>query len=264
MTEEENLRRHTDSSAVLMSDAEIDVAHKVGEIARRDADWRLVVLARSHPKALDRLRDKLIAYAMPRVEAKIASHAMWREAHGIGIPAPAPTPPVLEPEEIESLAAEVVARAFTRFRKYGLQRWDPKGGVALTTWFFRDCLHQFANAVRAWSTDRRELAPSLSCLLGLDEPNLSQLDYRPAFSDSVSPGTEAAALASVGLDSRLRDIELRLGTEMRRIAEEHFVKQRPLTDVAREMGMTPQRAHRLVRRCRKVMIQVWGEESSSE
>jgi DNA-directed RNA polymerase specialized sigma24 family protein len=187
---------------------------------------------------------------------------MWREARTqAGVPAPAPDPPVLEPEEVESLAAEAVTRAFKRFSRHGLHKWDPAGGLALTTWFYRDCLHQFANAVRAWSTDRRVLAPSLSCLLGLDEPNLAQLGHRPAFSASAAPDTEAAAISSVSLEARLRDIERVLDARTRRIAEEHFVNQRPLADVAREMGISRQSAHRLVIRCRKTMIEVWGEEN---
>ncbi len=251
---------------VLTPCADAIVARQAAEMARREADTRLLELARCHPKALERLRDTLIAYAQPIIEKKIANGDMWREAASarIGVPAPVPTPPALEPEEIESLAAEVVTRAFKRFRRHGLHKWDPAGGLALTTWFYRDCLHQFANAVRAWSKDRGGLAPSLSCLLGLDEHDLSHIDHRPAFSPSVTLDPEAAAISSIALESRLRDIERALGARTRRLVDEHFIKERPLADVAREMGMSRQSAHRTIKRCRKVMIQVWGEDVDNE
>lgn len=230
-------------------------------LRRLEADAKLVQLARSHPEVLDRLRNTLIATVMPIVEAKITSRAMWNEALSqAGQPAPAPNPPVMEPEEIESLAAEVITRAFNRFRRHGLHKWDPQLGLSLTTWFYRDCLHQFANAVRAWSTDRRQLAPSLSCILGLDELSLSQLESRPAFAVSAGTDTETIVVSSITLELRLRDIEENLDRRTRRLVEECFVNERSLTEVARELGMSRQSAHRLIQRCRKVMIQVWGEE----
>lgn len=232
-------------------------------LARREADARFLERARSDHEVLVRLRDVLIEYALPIIESKIANGKMWNDAAEIGIPAPVPSPPVLEPEEIESLAAEVVVRAYKRFCRHGLYEWHPMGGLSLTSWFYRDCQYQFANAVRAWSTDRRVLAPSLSCLLGVEEQTLQQFRHQPAFAATTVVDPESVAISSADLECRLREIEQRLGRETRLVVEEAIVNDRPLSEVALELEISRQKAYRLIRKCRKVMIEVWGEESQS-
>jgi RNA polymerase sigma factor (sigma-70 family) len=245
-------------------DEEDGSAREVSTEEQREADARLLENARSDPRAFELLRDTLIAYALPVTAKKIVDGEIWREAsREVGMPAPAPNPPAVEPQEVESLAGEVVTRAFNRFRRHGLYKWDPNGGVSLTTWFYRDCLYQFSNAVRAWSKDRRELAPSMTCLLGLDELNegeASQLGHRRVASDLTSADPEAAALSAVRLSDRLHDIERALGPRTRMLIEKHAVDGRPLTEVAGEMGISRQKAHRMLSRCRQEMIKIWGEK----
>jgi DNA-directed RNA polymerase specialized sigma24 family protein len=255
----------SDGDAISAADTEDDIVHENerDQKGRRADDARLLDCARSDPRALAILRDLLIAYAQPVVEKKIADGDMWREAADVGVLAPAPDPPAIEHEEIQSLAGEVVTRAFKRFLRHGLHKWDPDGGLALTTWFFRDCLHQFSNAVRAWSTDRRALTPSRPCLLGVDEQSLAQMDYRRVQADQAPLDTEATALSAIRLEDRLRDIEKTLDGETRRIIEEHIVFGRPLADVAKEMGMSRQKAYRMFIRCRNKMRRAWGEEDNA-
>jgi DNA-directed RNA polymerase specialized sigma24 family protein len=257
----------SDGTAISAADAEDDIAreNERDQNERHEDDARLLDCARSDPRALAILRDHLIAYAQPVVEKKIADGDMWREAaKDVGILAPAPDPPAIEHEEIQSLAGEVVTRAFNRFLRHGLHKWDPAGGLALTTWFYRDCLHQFSNAVRAWSTDRRALTPSHPCLLGVDEQSLAQMDYRRVQADQAPLDTEATALSAIRLEDRLREIEKALDRETRRIIEEHVVFGRPLADVAKEMGISRQKAYRMFIRCRNEMRRVWGEEGNAQ
>jgi DNA-directed RNA polymerase specialized sigma24 family protein len=236
-------------------------AREVSTEERRDADARLLEEARSDPQALERLRDVLIAYALPVVEAKIPDREIWREAtREVGMPAPWPDPPAVEPQEIESLAGEVVTRAFNRFRRHGLYKWDPAGGLSLTAWFYRDCLHQFSNAVRAWSKDRRELAPSAIRLISMDDHDISQAIHQCVPGDSTPADPEAAALSAVRLEDRLLDIERVLGSQTRMIIEKHVIDGRPLAEVAREMGIRRQKAHRMLSRFRREMIIIWGGE----
>jgi hypothetical protein len=252
----------SDNPAILAPDVDGDeVAQESAETDQRAAEVRLLELARSDLKVLYQLRDTLIAYAQPLVEEKIANHDMWREAAQlVRVPAPVPTPPVCGPEETESLAAEVVTRAFERFCKHALHEWEPTPDLSLATRFYHDCLYQFANAIRAWSKHRRRLAPSLYHMLGFEEPGPPQTNTTGASSASATHDTETAARRSNSLDARLDDIERELGTPTRRLVEAHIVARRELAEVAGEIGVSEQDAHQLISRCRKVMINVWEGE----
>lgn len=244
-------------------DGEDDIAHEIddGEGERREEDALLVERARADPRAIKILDAALAARTRPILKKRIANGDMWQEARKIGIPAPNPNPPTLEPEEIESLAGEVIARALIRFHNHGLHKWTPTGGQAVTTWFYRDCLYQFSNTVRAWSKERSQPAPSDPCLLGGDEHSLAQLEHGSIIWNSAPSDAEEAALGAVSLKERLQDIARVLDEPTRRLVEEYVLRERRLTDVAKDLGISRQKASRMFDRCRKEMSKEWGDEN---
>ena len=81
-----------------------------------------------------------------------------------GLP-PEPRPGALtdDPSTAQGIADETVARALNAFRDKVLipNRWDPKRGASLRTFFVGQCLMQFGNVYRSWHTDySREVAES--------------------------------------------------------------------------------------------------------
>lgn len=57
-----------------------------------------------------------------------------------------------EPDEIEELAGETVAKALHHFRRDVLipHKWDPNRGATLRTYFVGQCLLRFSNIYRRW------------------------------------------------------------------------------------------------------------------
>jgi DNA-directed RNA polymerase specialized sigma24 family protein len=241
-------------------DEEPTVARGLEDLERYETEARLLALARVDDRARNRLRDALMGNAMPVLKKWIRSGQMWKEAARVGVPAPPPDPPPLEPEEIDSLAAEVVARAWRRFTDHGLHTWTPTAGRALSTWFVEDCKHQFSNAVRAWSTDRRGLTPRSQCLLGLDDANLDAVPHEPAFGPGRPVTLESDdVIYKVDLERVLEEIEGRLGVQARKIFVGHVVEGYALAEIGRRLGLTRQKTAQIFQRCKEIVQGSWGE-----
>jgi DNA-directed RNA polymerase specialized sigma24 family protein len=185
---------------------------------------------------------------------------MWKEAAKIGVPAPLPGPPPLESDEIDSLASEVVVRAYRRFERHGLNTWSPIEGMSLHGWFVNDCKYQFANAVRAWSKDRGTLTPGQDCSLGVDDMDLDSIHLRPAFGYDNPITPETAVVESMELDRRLGQIESNLGSRARWIFEQHSLHKRSFAEISRESKMSVYMVKKLFKKGQEILRRLWEEE----
>ncbi len=236
------------------------VTWELEKLDRSESEAHLLALARVDPVARDRLRDVLIAYAMPVISSWISSGQMWKEATKIGVPAPLPGLLPIEPEEITSLAAEVVVRAYNRFTRSGLKDWSQTGGKSLRAWFVNDCKYQFANAVRAWSKDRGALTPGRDCSLGVDDMDLDSVPHRPVFGYDHPIAPDAVVVERMELDRWLRQIESRLGPRERRVFEQHLLHRRSFAEIGRELRMSDYVISKMYKKSLILVRRLWEEE----
>jgi DNA-directed RNA polymerase specialized sigma24 family protein len=229
-------------------------------LERYEKDTRLLERARADRKAWERLRDILISSTNPMIRSWIASGQMWSEAMRVGVPAPYSVPFPPEPGDIASLASEVIVRACRRFERHGLHTWSPAVGMSLHAWFVNDCKHQFANAVRAWSKDRRGLTPGHDCALGVDSTNLDAIPHRPAFGNDSTTTPEAAVVERMEVERQLGQIEGELGRQARQVFEQRCLHERSFADISRELKISAYMANKIYQNGLEVLRNLSGKE----
>ena len=99
---------------------------------------------------------ELAKYGIAVIGSWIRSRAIFARCKekGWGLPPPPPTSSLDEPDTVEELTNETVAKALKHFREDVLlpDRWDPRGGASIRTFFIGQCPLRFGNIYRAWRT----------------------------------------------------------------------------------------------------------------
>lgn len=120
-------------------------------------------------------------------------------------------------DEAESLANEVVAQALTNFVEQVLapDKWDPRKGASLATYFVGQCLLTFPNIYRKWLKSYAGDEPASDVLEDLPGSHL------PAPDDDVIRSEMASAALSMvkSVDARKAFVMVSAGYSQREIAE---------------------------------------------
>lgn len=138
-----------------------------------------------------------------------------------------------DPEEIEELVGETVAKALHHFRLDVLipHKWDPNKGATLRTFFIGQCLLRFANIYRRWWSQ--------------EQRNRAVLVDETAVLDTFSPTVQAStdrALDSVTAMRALRTIR------DRRVRQAMFMHAdgRTYAEIAIELEVTGKAVERMI------------------
>lgn len=99
-----------------------------------------------------RVAEELARYGVAVFRPWIIKGTVFGKLAEKGRKVPRPPPGALDDVEAASLANEVVAEALAHFRTDVLMRdrWDPRKGASLTTFFIGQCLFRFPNLYRTW------------------------------------------------------------------------------------------------------------------
>lgn len=133
-----------------------------------------------------------------------------------------------DPDTVDELADEIVARAIARFRDEVLAKgvWDPEhagGAASLKTFFIGQCLLQYSNVAAKWLRDHKPTPVHVTeAELALVDPRLRH----PATEDVIRE-VAAAALRSGATSER--------GALVIALDEAGFSRN----EIANEMGLTP-------------------------
>ncbi|MBT8226151.1 MAG: sigma-70 family RNA polymerase sigma factor [Dactylosporangium sp.] len=189
----------------------------------------------------DRFAEELAKYGMAVIAAWIVQGVIFQKYRERGLGTlPEPSPGALnQPDVAAELTNETVAWALHHFRRTVLlnNRWDPKKGASLKTFFVGQCLIRFANVYNRWrDNDQRNAAVLIDDLLLLDQPLTS------------TPRTDPAELAVIRqeADTRLAALPPRTRKIMVLTAADW-----PQQAIAAELGMTEKAVERTLSYYRK-------------
>lgn len=164
--------------------------------------------------------EELVRYGVAVMTAWTIKGTVFDKCARRGRPVERPPSGVLDRDEAASLAGEVVAESLNRFRDEVLvpQRWDPKRGASLTTFFVGQCVLRFPNIYRTWLAqvpDRQTLSDSLLLERSGHERVEDDviLDLTATQTLRAIPSVEAReAFVLVALGYRQREVAERMGT----------------------------------------------------
>jgi len=121
--------------------------------------WEAVSAAGFSGPLYDRLVDRMIRYALPRIRAVIRCQQIFIWCHERNHKIKLSAPSRWTDADQEDLAVRSVAKAAERFdRTAGTRRgWSPSGGATLATFFTGMCIDEFPNQFRSWCGAQKKL-----------------------------------------------------------------------------------------------------------
>lgn len=137
-----------------------------------------------------------------------------------------------EPDEVDELTNETVAKALDRFRSDVLltRKWDYRKGASLRTYFVGQCLIRFANIYRRWHAGEAR-----NRLQSADDGLLDALLPRR---DDISQQVVDGVLAETTL-AGIKDVRVRRAMAMTAVG-------RSQAEIAAELGVTEKTVERML------------------
>lgn len=218
---------------------DVDAPNEARNVDRLQGDSEMLLqlqLAGYEGKVWAYFSDVLARYGFAVVRAWLMRGVMvqkCREKRLKGLPQNGLGP--LPADDASELAGEIVAVAIHFFRERVLRpnRWDPRGGASLRSFFVGQCLIQFPSVYRRWRAEGGR-GPEEPVEAVPDEPN----DEDP----------ERTAMQRLEIDNALSDIDDRTAQVLRLYAEDV-----PQEEIAERVGgdMTVRAVHAILYRHRK-------------
>lgn len=158
-----------------------------------------------------------------------------------------PEPPASWPIEARLLLLETVEHAVPRFITKSLPKWRSDGGASIYTYFINYCLYEFKKAYIAFCRRERDLRRHEV----LYENTSSIFDASSMYS------AEDLAITRYTLDKVVKNIDNDFDRQIiSRVAE-----QIPQTQIARELGVSPNTIARRLKACRR-KLNGWTTQDS--
>jgi DNA-binding phage protein len=183
----------------------------------------------------EEFKNELTRYGLDVMTGWLRTGKIFTKMREAGFGLPLPPDGALDRDAQDELAGETVTMALYRFHHDVLlgRRWDPSKGARLTTFFIGQCKIRFANIYRAW----------------LDKEVPSKMLFDPAADDSLldsmAPAVDSPEWKAVARSYVRRGVRAINDHRVHR-ALEMIARDRPQSEIARELGMTEKAVERML------------------